>query len=219
VTAHADPRLVVAVLERAAADVYSGNDRAFAIHLAAEQMILGGFRGQSLAAGTAAHAVTQAAQQAWRAVDPRFDAGRILDAAVLIRDHILSVALFCGALAGALPPTMRDLLAAHVAGDATAWPVLRDLALERGFGTDLAQWLPPAQCQAWIETGPHEHAWLKWYSGDRARAARECVIPGDLDFIRRCTCGMFEHEYGDEHRHIIGEDVDPEDFAAATGYR
>ncbi len=104
-------------------------------------------------------------------------------------DHAMAVALFCGALAGALDTyrpgpdgapvddtRIRDLLALHIAGDPLAIVALRDLVEERCLGTDHGAWAPELLRQRWIETGPHEHRW--W----------------PVAFDRQCVCGLYEHE-------------------------
>lgn len=108
--------------------------------------------------------------------------------------HILSVSILCGALAGALDATLSALIAAYVAesargGDAPSGAVALDLAEQRGYATEHAMW--PTERREWLEvTGRHEHVWLSWRSGDEERAYSE---PPEKK-IRRCPCGMFEHE-------------------------
>lgn len=120
------------------------------------------------------------------------------------RDQELAVSLLCAALAGSWTADMRALLV-----DPDGVPVLLDLA-EQCLGV----W-PVVACE-WPVVERHEHVWLKWRSGDRARATRDCAIPGDLDWIRRCPCGVFEHE--DRRTSDPNESIVPEwDACSACG--
>lgn len=101
-----------------------------------------------------------------------------------------SVSLFCGALSGWLvDPVLRDLLAAHVAGDEAAGIVALDLAEQRGLHE--GRW-ERVEVE-WPRADAHEHVWLKWVRGDESRAFVPVAIAPGL--IRRCPCGMFEHEH------------------------
>lgn len=115
------------------------------------------------------------------------------DKASASRADILSVALFCGALAGALDDKLRAVIADYIAhGDPS--PLL-DLAEQRGLHEG---GYGPERYEKWEEATPHEHAWLPWESGDAERTLG--VFPGfrDASRFRRCPCGVFEHE--DERR-------------------
>ncbi len=100
---------------------------------------------------------------------------------------ILSVSLMLCGLAGSLPADAARLLADYVRGDAPALSPLLDLAEERGWHTPGN--LPQPVGVEWPEATGHEHVWMPWRSGDRARTILEA--PGS---VRRCPCGLFEHE-------------------------
>lgn len=108
-------------------------------------------------------------------------------------DHILSVCLLVGAIAGALPVEARRLIAAYCAGDADALLALADLVEERGLTGPLAQWAE--ERQGWLEVTEHEHVWMPWVSGDGVCAIWASRGPSNFDGVRRCTCGVFEHEH------------------------
>jgi len=104
------------------------------------------------------------------------------------RDHILSVALFCGALAGALDTTTRALIADHVAGDADALPVLLDRAELLGLDGPAAQWAKDRQ--VWLEVDPHgtgnnPHVWRPVM---RVIGERRWASP----VWSQCSCGAYE---------------------------
>ncbi len=117
-------------------------------------------------------------------------------------DHAMAVALFCGALAGALDTyrpgpdgasvvdsRIRELIALHISGDQLVIVALRDLVEERCLTTDHGTWAPDELRQQWNETGPHEHRW--W----------------PVAFDSQCTCGLFEHEFT-EHGPLVEVEVD-----------
>ena len=120
----------------------------------------------------------------------------------------MAVALFCGALAGALDAfrpgpdgapvvdtRIRELLGQHIAGDPLAIVALRDLVEERGLTTACATWAPEHLRQRWVETGPHEHAW-RLAIGERVDGTLGPMLVGPGGpFVRQCTCGLYEHEY------------------------
>lgn len=109
------------------------------------------------------------------------------------RDEILSVSIFCGALAGALEGivqpsgvTLADLVAEHVAGD----PPLATLDLAEQRGLDRPEgWAVVTERRPWLEVDRHgdpdgnnPHVWLPV----ALAAAR-----GNSD--RRCPCGAYGH--------------------------
>ncbi|HET9063698.1 MAG TPA: DUF2158 domain-containing protein [Candidatus Binatia bacterium] len=98
------------------------------------------------------------------------------------RADILSVSLFCGALAGALDATIRALIADCIAhGDPS--PLL-DLVEQRGLHEG---GYGPERYEEWPEVTEHVHVWLPgeytitWPDGRGAQ-------------MRRCPCGKYEHE-------------------------
>lgn len=191
-----DSRLVLAVLERAA-EMLEAGATARGIISAATTAIVGEPHRSDARANAVWRAVVFAESQ-WRLASVEVseweEAHQI---AQMLRSHILSVCLFVGALAGALPVEARRLIAAYCATkpdehDPYALLGLVDLVEERGLTGPLAQWAE--ERQGWLEVTEHEHVWLPWVSGDEKRALRDCLGPPDFDLIRRCTCGMFEHE-------------------------
>lgn len=186
-TVHADPRIVIAVLERAAEmldEGFSGNGV-----LPAAMLDLGHDGDVWQVALWAVYM-----ERPWL-IDSRIVAHCSVAAmratATSLRRRLASVALFCGALSGALDATrpgpdgapvvdtrIRDLIAQHISGDPLAIVALRDLVEERCLvDTDHGAWAPEHLRQRWIKTGPHEHRW--------------CPVAFDA----QCTCGLYEHEY------------------------
>jgi hypothetical protein len=117
--------------------------------------------------------------------------------------QVLSVALFCGALAGALDSTTRALIAAHVTGDgdADALPVLLDRAEDLGLDGPAPQWAEERQTLLEVDqhgSGNNPHVWLPWRTGDEARCWKTLADVGGPSRLRRsvhrCPCGLFEHE-------------------------
>lgn len=107
--------------------------------------------------------------------------------------HILSVSLFCGALAGALDPTLADLIA-----DSAGHAVALDLAEERGMHEPGYRW-PEGERRGWREvdehgTGNNPHVWLPvpngvhvWHDfADGAVTLMEAPL-------EQCPCGRYAH--------------------------
>lgn len=184
-----DPRLVLAVLERAA-EMFEADAAPFFATLAAAANTVGGLKYRD---GSLWHAVLVAVRlvERYETTEERIASAR--GAAATLRSHILSVCLLVGALAGALPIEARRLIAAYCAGDADALLALADLVEERGLTGPLAQWAE--ERQGWLEATGHEHVWLPWVSGDGDRAIWASRGPSNFDGVRRCTCGVFEHEH------------------------
>jgi hypothetical protein len=106
-----------------------------------------------------------------------------LAARKVTRDTILSVSMFCAALAGGLDAQLAALLAEHVRDpEGAAGSVALDLVEERGHdGTTL--W--PAMSVEWPWIEAHEHAWLPYRSGG----------PPAIGALYRCPCGRFSNGY------------------------
>lgn len=109
----------------------------------------------------------------------------------ITRDSILSVSLMCGAIAGWIDDILARLIIDHESPIAAL-----DLAEQRQLDRPGA-WLRVEV--SWPEARGHEHTWLPWRSGDDHRAMQTAVeIFGSIAAlpasIRRCTCGVFEHE-------------------------
>lgn len=107
----------------------------------------------------------------------------------LVRDPRVA-AVICAAIAG-----VRDdrLLALNAADPAEAM-VLLDHFEEIGAHLPEFRW-PEQEPREWLEVERHEHRWLvvlRWQRDDDDRVKR--AVATIIGPVRRCTCGMFEHE-------------------------
>jgi hypothetical protein len=150
---------------------------------------------------------------------------RVVASVVQSRDN-LSVSLFCGGLAGCLSAvrsrsgvTLADLVAAITPDDDTAIGPALDLAEERGLDVPGA-W--PVVEREWPRIERHEHRWLPWETGDEDRAIGEPPDGPWPGTVRRCTCGVFEHEERRCHRcdltrheHLLARGRDCGEFVPA----
>ena len=104
------------------------------------------------------------------------------------------LALLCGALAGAIPPDVRDVIADYIAhdrlGQADPSPLL-DLAEQRGLHEG---GYGPERYEEWAERDAHgigdnPHVWLPVH---READGRRWISP----VWKRCPCGEYEGDDG-----------------------
>lgn len=115
----------------------------------------------------------------------------------LLRDPRVALCAILGMLGmlgiARADPKLYALLAGDAADFAVALDHVEEHALyERAWPRVEVAWLPV--------TGRHEHAWLPWRSGSERSLAMLARPAGE---VRRCTCGVFEHEV-DEEGPIVG---------------
>lgn len=112
------------------------------------------------------------------------------------RQQVLAVSIGVAGIAGWLVDSkLVALLAAYINGDEESGQIALDRAHELGLHEGGAL---PVEVK-WPKIKPHEHTWLPWARGDDERAMRTAAAAyGAISAlpctIRRCTCGLFEHE-------------------------